>query len=145
MKLWNFNTKAKVFMEGFKKDFFKNPFGISFSIIGIFGILFLFSYLTVKYYERRINSRYTVGTTIEVRVAGSAGREVEYSYSVNKKEYRGFRNFSYGQSVIVSGGKYFVLYSSKNPENSEMYLMLVPDSIQIPPEDGWEEFPIKSK
>lgn len=37
------------------------------------------------------------------------------------------------------------MYSSKNPENSEMLLNPeVLDSLVIPPSEGWKEFPVKT-
>ena len=142
MDYWDFNIKVRNGLDIFKKEFLKKPVRISFLIIFYSLFLLGFAYMTFKYYERKNNARYTIGITI--KLWGGKNESVDYYYVVNGKRYEGNYSFGANHPIYIINERYFVLFSSENPENSQMlYTPRVPDSILIAPKDGWTVLPIK--
>ena len=107
-------------------------------------IVFIFynnSRLQYKSNDRLANRRYTIGTT-GARHHGirSSQPTVKFYYMVLGKEYQGNQDIDaqYEKTVVANGGRYFVEFSSKDPNNSKLLLgEPIPTSIQSAPDSGW--------
>jgi hypothetical protein len=90
--------------------------------------------------DRKKNKRYTVGFTIrKYKNFRSSEPQVKYVYKVYGKQYVNFEPLSSGieSKVLVSGGNYYVEYSSEDPENSKiLFDRPITDSNSIPPING---------
>ncbi|MBN2613570.1 MAG: hypothetical protein JXB00_18585 [Bacteroidales bacterium] len=91
--------------------------------------------------ELKKYSRYTIGYTNKVIQTTKLGKVLKYHYFINGEEYNGAKSNIKSNSVKL-GERYYVIFSNKNPINSEIYLeRTVPDSIRNAPSEGWEEIP----
>ena len=90
--------------------------------------------------ELNENAAYTIGTTVKTYWTVAYGQWVIYSYWVEGNRYTG--NSRYIESTKVPGGKYYVKFNKKDPEESVFVQdKPVPDTIKIAPEKGWEKIP----
>ena len=90
--------------------------------------------------ELKASYRYTIGTTIESYYQYRGDKQIKYQYKVNGNTYTGFELYMSG--VIEEGGRYYVKYAMKNPENCKMlYNYAVPKEIDSAPKEGWESMP----
>lgn len=91
--------------------------------------------------ERLENRRYTIGVTGEIHHnVKSSQPTIEFHYIVLGRRYKDIEHIgaTYEKTVLSNGGRYFVEFSSKNPDNSKLLLgQPVPDSIQSSPDSGW--------
>ncbi len=102
----------------------------------ILGIAFMyFVYLNTKRYIAFSGEvRYTI-CTITDRYLTSSGRDIRYSYKVNNVTYRSTAGYTYESKV---GGKYWIKYSVKYPNISDIYQnMPVPACIDTLPPNGF--------
>lgn len=87
-------------------------------------------------------TRYTIGYTIEFQLT-AAGRDVKYGYTVNGKTYEDVATYAY--AAQVPGGRYFVKFSVRHPEISELFQNYpVPESVKLSPPEGWKKLPIRN-
>ena len=94
--------------------------------------------------ERKQHLRYTIGTTTyKTNNPRSSTRLVYYRYSYRDASYTHFGSIDYfDKSVNTKGGRYYVEFSSLNPENSEiLFDRPVPSHIMNPPYTGWASIP----
>lgn len=103
------------------------------------------SRLDDKERDRKQHIRYTIGiTTGDVHYnPKSSLKTIDFIYT-----YRGTKYDHYGlvgwldKSVLTGGGRYYVEFSSLNPENSEiLFDRPVPSHILNPPYTGWASIP----
>ena len=110
--------------------------------LGIIGILIIIFISFRNYYDLKWNSRYTIGITKQPIGTARSGVNVEYRYKVKNVEYVGFTHYDDNDLLIIPNGKYFVLFSSENPENSRMLIHNpVSEKIIESPNEGWSELP----
>jgi hypothetical protein len=95
--------------------------------------------------DRNANLRYTIGVTGKTHHnIKSSKPTVEYSYKVGGVEYSGNEHIDaqFEKTVVANGGKYFVEFSSKNPDNSKLLLGYpVPDTVKSATEVEWTYMP----
>lgn len=97
-------------------------------------------YLSARY-EAHMNkyARYTIGVTTETFYKGDGKKMVKYNFSVNNKSYSGAELY---KDCVVPGGRYYVKFSKKKTSYNELLLdMPVPNSVEDPPPEGWEQIP----
>jgi hypothetical protein len=138
-------------MQNFKKDGSRewhNGKIISSIIVVVALIIFLFyknRALEGASAERKANLTYTVGITgKKYHNIKSSQPIIEYFYIVGGHKYSDIEHISaeYENSVIASGQRYYVEFSSKDPSNSKLLLNYpVPDSVVIPDEELWPYMP----
>jgi hypothetical protein len=95
--------------------------------------------------DRKANLKYTIGVTGKTHHnIKSSQPTVEYNYKVDGAEYSGNQDIDapFEKSFVANGGKYYVEFSSKNPDNSKLLLDYpVPDTVTNRTEDGWTFMP----
>jgi hypothetical protein len=95
--------------------------------------------------DRKANLRYTIGVTGKTHHnIKSSKPTVEFVYNVGLIDYSGNEHIDaqFEKSVVANGGRYYVEFSSKNPNNSKLLLEYpVPDTVTNKPEDGWTYMP----
>ena len=95
--------------------------------------------------DRKANLRYTIGVTGKTHHnIKSSKPTVEFAYNVGLIDYSGNEaiDAQFERSVVANGGRYYVEFSSKNPNNSKLLLDYpVPDTVTSVPEDGWNYMP----
>jgi hypothetical protein len=107
-------------------------------VLLLFGFMIVYSirrsYL-LSHYER-----YTIGTTVNTFYTVPATKHVTYTYKMNYKYYK--EDDYYNFNSKVPGGRYYVRFSAKNPNVSEILQdQPVPDSIKAAPPAGWSKIP----
>lgn len=111
--------------------------------------LLILSLIVYKLYEssdRKRNSRYTIGYTLKRGSTARFGLKVKYEYFYNNQRFEGFQTYGDNDNLIIPKGRYFVVFSSKYPQNSELLIYdIVPDSIIDAPVMGWNFFPSLDK
>jgi hypothetical protein len=114
-------------------------------VIAIFVVVVIFNEarLRRKALELKNFPRYTIGITLQSRKTRS-GRYVDYKYYVHGSRYIGIDPYPFAvDSINVSGGRYFVKYSARNPGNAKMLFdHPVADSIADAPDSGWTSPPV---
>lgn len=81
-------------------------------------------------------SRYTIGVTHEKEHASKANDYITYYFYYNGIKYSGKNILQI--DVKVPDGRYYVIFSTKNPYNNHMFFEKpVPDRIKIAPKEGW--------
>lgn len=110
-------------------------------VVFAFIVIFLIVYVSFKdYNDLKNNGRYTIGITERKKITPKSGTNVIYKYYVNETEYESFND--YYPDIVVPGGRYYVKFSNKNPENSHLLRNFpVPDSIKKAPPEGWSNIP----
>lgn len=117
--------RIKVFIYGF----------ILLIIFGISSYRGISEYIGLKKY-----GRYTIGITTKKETTPKGGIDFDYTFTIMGKKYEGFD--AYNPKIQVPGGRYYVIFSSKNPEQNEMLInQPVHDSIREVPPEGWREIP----
>ncbi len=99
-------------------------------------LLVYFIYLQTKRYVAFSGEvRYTIAITTK-RYMTSSGRDVDYTYRVNDVTHEGVATYAYESKV--PNGKYWIKYSVKYPEISEIYQnMPIPACIDTLPPNGF--------
>jgi len=88
----------------------------------------------------RTNGKYTIGYPKKIIQTTKRSKVLIYYYSVNSEIYTSSSDIN-GISVKLNC-RYFVKYSTKNPENSLIFFdKIVLDSIKKAPLNGWKELP----
>ncbi|SDD15432.1 hypothetical protein [Williamwhitmania taraxaci] len=115
-------------------------------IVATIALIVLIYILIDEYNEvddRKRNSQYTIGLTIKIVGTAKSGNNVFYSYKVNGIQYDGLTHIGYNDYFIIPNGRYYVVYSSKHPDNGEMLIHNpVPYAIQQAPPEGWNSIPV---
>ncbi|RFM32363.1 hypothetical protein [Chitinophaga silvisoli] len=110
-------------------------------IISISIVLLFFStivWIAIRGYYLNKYSKYTIGHTKRIYYTGKGLQKVEYSYWVDGKEYEGSDPY---HDEVVPNGRYWIKFSSKIPDRSELlYDVIVPDNIKIP-DGGIDKLP----
>ncbi|QGW28461.1 hypothetical protein [Phnomibacter ginsenosidimutans] len=95
--------------------------------------------------DRKANLKYTIGVTGKTHHnIKSSQPTVEFTYNVGMTEYSGNEMIAaqFEKSVVANGGRYYVEFSSKNPNNSKLLLDYpVPDTVTNTQEEGWTYMP----
>lgn len=94
--------------------------------------------------EREANKMYTIGITTGIyKNIRSAVPNVVYKFSINESSFtksEDIPDYLEGK-VIPQNGRYYVQYSSKDPNNCKLMLSYpVPDSVSVSG-DGWTFMP----
>jgi hypothetical protein len=130
--------KMKELITLMKKHY--NKWGVFvgfFAIIGL--IVYAFIHSIWGEYTLCKHGRYTIGITSGIHYTGKGGKKQDYEYKVNHEHYNASEPYLSTQEL---GGRYYVKFSSKDPEISELLQdKLVPDSIKVAPPEGWEKLP----
>jgi hypothetical protein len=80
--------------------------------------------------------RYTIGVTHEKEYASKANDYITYYFYYKGIKYSGKNNLQL--DVKVPDGRYYVIFSTKNPYNNYMFFdKPVPGRITIAPKEGW--------
>jgi len=117
-----------------------------FSILGFFIFGFSLVYIQNRMFDNLLDSgRYTIGVgkKIEKRRTDS---DFIYTYKVNDKVYEGSVVLSLGDTGMVVGGVYFVVFDSNKPKKSFLIKSpAVPVKINLEdiPQAGWAELPVQ--
>ncbi len=95
--------------------------------------------------DRNVNQYFTIGTTgKQYHNVKSSQPTIKYHYKVGSQEYSDFESIpvQFEKTVVANGGKYYVEFSSTNPNNSKLLLGYpVPDTVKIPAVEGWTYMP----
>lgn len=141
-------------IEELKSNYFKKgtrkvePVKVAISVgVVVFLVAFYFyktKDIKSKESERKMNLRYTVGFTHKrYKNPKSSKPTISFSffYEQNKYSNREQVDAEY-EKLNLEEKKYYVEFSSKNPDNCKLLLMYpVPDSVQVAPADGWDYMP----
>lgn len=93
----------------------------------------------VKHVQVAKNTVYTIGiTTKTLRVKGPDSVCYYFYYKGAKYEKEG----GFQGEIVVPNGKYFVKFSSKDPDYVIFTSIPVPDCIKEQPFEGWLEIPV---
>ena len=85
------------------------------------------------------NKRYTVATITQKELKKN-GAVYHFKFLVNNTNYKG--TFHHNKTTFTSGARYYVAYSSLNPEQNFLEIQQpVPDTITTIPEQGWTQIP----
>lgn len=120
-------------------------FQLIFGIIGLIILFILYKKSEKTKQELLDNKKYTIGITNgKTQGLRNVFPFVNYYFYVNNIKYASSVNISLKENPInINGGRYLVVYSVNNPQNSEfLFTCQIPDSIQESPLNGWEESPI---
>lgn len=121
----------------------KNKEKLSGVVLLMFLIWFIAALLYVNIYEPsqlREHGRYTVAVTGELFFLAKGGRNIEYKYWVNGKQYED--DWGYMDYLVPEGEMYLIKFSSKDPSiNERVYSKPVPKEYRNPPPEGWEKVP----
>jgi hypothetical protein len=142
-------------LDEFKRNFYKDgtkewhPGKIVSSIVALIALLIFSLYkntdLKNKALDRERHRKYTIGTTGSMHSNFRSSKPtVVYYYQVLKSTYRELEHIDdiYEKNVVSNGGRYYVEFSSINPNNSKLLLgYKVPDSILSCPDSGWSQIP----
>ncbi|CAM1364545.1 conserved hypothetical protein [Tenacibaculum sediminilitoris] len=94
---------------------------ISFVILIVSGILVgYFSSLRDKYDLNR-NGQETIGIIVDMEHRAKRGIYIKYKFDINKKSYFNNQKLTINKSKIKIGDSFKVVYSTTNPNNSEIY------------------------
>lgn|SRR5690606_10217792 len=117
-----------------------------FSILGFFIFGFSLVYIQNRMFDNLLDSgRYTIGVGEKIEKRRTDW-EFIYSYKVNNIEYEGSVVLSLGDTGMIVGGVYFVVFDSDKPKKSFLIKSpVVPANINLDsiPLDGWPELPIQ--
>ncbi len=144
-----------IVLEDFKNNFYKSgtkifdPKKVVFSVLILLALVVFIIYnntkISERINERKKDARYTIGITGNKYYNPKSSKPIiEFSYCSNGVIFTGTESIGANceKNVIAKGGRYFVEFSSKNPNNCELLLNSpVPDSILIAPDDGWNRLP----
>jgi hypothetical protein len=103
-------------------------------------LLFGMAYIQIKNHNNELNKygKYTISYTYGTYKAGGVYK-VKCYYFVNGVRYN--RGFSKNLDTKIPG-RYYLKYSTNNPETSEIYLdKPVPSRIKDVPPEGWDKIP----
>lgn len=117
---------------------FKFVFGLI--VIGVLVVLLVVKFFDDKEIEN--NARFTIGYTKVTYRTAKAGESVYYEYNVRASKYSGSISLAKNDLLIVPNGRYYVVFSSKNPRKSKLlkYKPVSPE-VQEYPKDGWGKLP----
>lgn len=117
-----------------------------FSILGFFIFGFSLVYIQNRMFDNLLDSgRYTIGVGEKIEKRRTDW-EFIYSYKVNNIEYEGSVVLSLGDTGMVVGGVYFVVFDSDKPKKSFLIKSpAVPANINLDsiPLDGWPKLPVQ--
>ncbi|NIG55829.1 hypothetical protein [Chitinophaga sp. Cy-1792] len=93
--------------------------------------------------DRNGYAHYTIGyTTGRYKNIRSPNPGVSYVYYVNGLKYSRYQSYPMDMDIVTEDGKYFVLFSEKDPSNAEILLRFkVPINTGKPPAAGWSALP----
>ncbi|HKB43383.1 MAG TPA: hypothetical protein VKC90_03305 [Chitinophagaceae bacterium] len=94
--------------------------------------------------QRNKYAKYTIGITNGSFNNVKGGRKIHYKYKIEGDEYSERNYWPWlNNSVVTTGGRYFVKFDSTNASNAEMLFRCpVPENIQDAPKNGWNDKPI---
>ena len=124
-----------------KKDIFKGFLVFVFVV----ALLFLYNKIIVqkKYKEK---SRFTIGVINDFNSAKGGAYVVKFSYEINNKKYAEFYTVENKMTKKDIGKRFLVVYVYGEEEMSYIDIKSpIPDSILLPPSDGWNRRPIWAK
>ena len=115
------------------------------SILGFFIFGFSLVYIQDRMFDNLLDSgRYTIGVGEKIEKRRTDWGFI-YSYKVNYIEYEGSVVLSLGDTGMVVGGVYFVVFDPDKPKKSFLIESpKVPANINLDsiPLDGWSDLPI---
>ncbi|HMK19252.1 MAG TPA: hypothetical protein VK492_13690 [Chitinophagaceae bacterium] len=142
-------------IEEFKRNFVdektnklhKGKIISSLIVISILIVFIVYKNKSLKFeaQDRSAHSMYTIGITGDKHHNFKSSKPtLIYYYKVSNRKYKsrehvGAKNEN---TAVPNGGRYYVLFSYKNPANSRLLLDFpVPDSIPSSPDIGWSYMP----
>lgn len=117
-------------------------------VVLLIATIITFIIVREKYYERtserKNHLRYALGiTTGSHNNPRSSRKDIDYSFSYNKKIYYGSSSVIWTNfSIPIQGGRFYVEFSNMDPSNNEMLFdRPVPVDILNSPDTGWASIP----
>ena len=113
------------------------------------GIIIFWCVLIVFYFLQKDklsnilkNPNYTVGLVNGIQKYNTGDDYYRYKYSIDSKDYQKGIGASSSNNIFI-GTRYFVIFEKGKPKNAMLLpFILIPDSIQEAPSEGWKELPI---
>lgn len=92
--------------------------------------------------EYNANAIYTIGVTTKTSWTVGSGKWVLFDFYFSGKKYSGTSRYDDYANPKVPGGRYYVKFNHKKPDESGILQNLpVPDSIKSAPPAGWKMIP----
>ncbi len=95
-----------------------------------------------RHYRINQDIRYTIATTTSRITTPRNNSQIQFSFLVNGKLFKGFGPDIDKYKIKYPNGRYYLKFPLKSPESNQvLWDRPVPDSVINVPEGGWEVLP----
>ena len=104
--------------------------------------LIFISFAIWRHYRINQNIRYTIATTIRRITTPRNNSQIQFSFLVNGKIFKGSGPDIDKYKIKYPNGRYYLKFPLKSPESNQvLWDRPVPDSVTKVPDEGWEVLP----